>query len=440
MTTAKIFQKGAFRLESGLTGANQAPGWGSVNANTPLGANHAIPYVNLAKSPNISTVEDNSITSEGFMDIPRQTGTYIEQPLSFVNKFDGINPLLYWAFGLEDEVLPVVCYTCSTVSVDPSPGDTYDDADAHSCTFLRKEVNKSTTYYIFTQSAAPTLTTGDLTRTSGAGDATITFTARSSLMYEHIFQLDVQRHLVAPTTAQQLAAYTAGDLKCRMALIGVNVDTSSDVVIYNTMCKKLNITSSAGDMSMMTTDFLARNQVRGDYSSSTWTYPSTLSDSDNNILHHLWHMQLGTAIGSLTTLGVTSFDIGIDIPLQAIQDTVSGLYLAEPVMEGKYGISLNWILSRYSATTWQDLRDAWTSVVGRFSATSGYYLQEFLINEAIITAAGPDEDSVSKEPLEISTGYNSTNNWSTYMYGSTLAHSPVMLRVRNTTSGNMMLS
>ena len=438
---AKIFQKAAFRLESGKTGAGQASCWGSTNVNTTLGANRAIPYTSFGRTPTINTVKDNSIIGEGFEDAPRKTGSFVEQSIGFINKFDGINPLLFWGFGLEDEVLPVICYVLSTVSVDPSPGDTYTDGDAHVCTFLRKEVNKSATFYIFTQTVAPTATTGTLTRTAGAGDVTLSYTARSSLMYEHIFQLDPhERHLTAPRSEEQLADYDTGDLKCRMALMGVNMGPSIDILNYNAMCKKISVSSSAGEVSNIVTEFLAHSQAIGDYTSSSWTFPTTVNDSDSNIIHHLWQMQLGTAIGSMTTLGVTSFDLGIEVPLQVIQDTISGLYLAEPVMEGKYVISLDWVLSRYSATTWQDLRDAWTSVVARISATQGYYLQEFLINNAIIATAGPDEDSVSKEPLKIETGFLSTNNWATYMYGSTLTHSPIMLRVRNTTSTNMMLT
>ena len=441
MAYAKVFQKGAFKNESGSYSGLLSPGWGNgPAAGFALGTDDAIPYLSLGKSKTIGIVNDDSIISEGFADVPRKVSSYVEQSISCVNKFDGINKMLYWVAGLEDEVLPVVCYVTNAVSTLPVGGNTYSDG-TNTVTFLRREVNKDATYLIFTQSAVVAGQSGTLTRTSGSGDATITFTAHSGILYEHIFQFDPhERHLVAPRSEEQLAGYTVGDLKCRMATIGVNMDADSDIVTSNAMCKRFSLSSNAGALSELAFDYLGHSQTIGDADSPLWTYPATLNDSDNNIVHHQMHVQLGTAIGSMTSLGVTSLELSSEIPLQVIQDTISGLYLVEPVMEGKYSNSINLTLSRYSATTWQTYRDAWTEVVARISATSGYLLQEFLVNNAVISQAGPDEDNVSKEPLKLDPGYLDTNRWSSYMYGSTLSHSPIMVRVRNTTSANMALA
>lgn len=434
---AKIFQKGAFKLESGKTGAGQAPGWGDTVS--VLGANDALPYNALGKAKTVNSVKDNSITAQGFSELPRKVSNYVEQPLSLNNRYDGLNHLLYWALGLEDNVQAVVCYVCNTVATDPVPGDTYTDAQSHVCTFLRKEVNRATTYYIFAQSVVPTLTTGDLTRTSGAGDNTITFTARSPLMYEHVFKFDPRsRHNVAIPTDEQLSFYDSGDIKCRTAIIGVNMDPGVDIVSTNAMCKKIAFASSAGEIATIETDFLAYNQTVLDAAAETWTYPDTLRDSDNLIMHHDFLVQLGTTVSSLTTVGVTSFNIDTEIPLQVLQDTVSGQYIVEPVMEGQYIFDMALVLSRYTATTWQELTDAWTQVVARVAATQGYYLQEFLINNAIINSPGPDEDAVSKENVKLIISDSTVDNWEDYLYGLDMDHGPVTLRVRNLTVNNQM--
>jgi hypothetical protein len=437
----KIFQKAAFRLESGKVGVNQAPGWGSTNVNTPLGSNCALPYLSFSKSKTINTVSDNSIVGQGYADLPRKVSSYVEQGITFVNKFDGLNALLYWAFGREDAVKSVICYTCSTPVTEPIPGATYTDPSSNSLVFLRKEINKSTTFYIFSQSVAPVATSGTLTKVTGTG-SNLTFSLRSVLMYEHIFTLDpLNRHLIAPEVSERLTGYSVGDLKCRMALLGLNLGSNTDLINYNAMCKKINFTSNAASLSEITIDYLAREQSIGNFTSSNWTYPPGLVDSDSDIIHHQYFVQLSEAsVISLIPVGVTSIELGFESPLQVLQDTSSGLYLAEPVMEGKYIINSNITLSRYSSTTWQSICDAWTQVVARISATDGYYLQEFLINNAIITAAGPDEDNVSKEPLTVSSGNYETNRWSSYMYGMVQSHSPLMLRVRNLTVENMMLS
>lgn len=437
---SKIFQKAAFRLESGKTGVNQAPGWGAVNANTLLGSGHAFPYLSLGKTKTVNSVEDNSITSLGFKEIPRKISNYAETSISLNNRFDGLNPMLYWMFGLEDEVQSVVCYVCSEVTTVPAAGDTYSDGP-NTCTFLRREINKSTTFYIFSQDDVPTGATGTLTRLVGSGDATLTFTARSPLMYEHILMLDSRsRHLIDVPTDEQLTDYDSGDKKCRMALIGINMDTDLDFVYQNAMCKKFSIASNAGEISTISNDFLAYDQTIGDQDSDTWTYPSGLQDSDNLIMHHDWLVQLAEFdSSSLTTVGVTSFNLNVDIPLQVIQDTVSGLYIVEPVLEGKYGTDLDLVLSRYSSTAWQSIMDNWSSVKARLSATSGYCLQEILVNMAKLVSE-PDDDNVTKENLKLSAGDYDSNNWAYEMPGATMRHSPIMLRVRNLTSTNSMLS
>jgi hypothetical protein len=441
--SVKVLQTGAFKNEVGVTGATQSPGWGQTGSEEALGANDAFPYVELGKGKTLSYEKDNSVTSAAFEEVPRMVTQYVEKSVSTYFRAAGLNRFNYWMFGFELAPVTVCVFVLTTPSVDPTGGATYRDTDDNDFTFLRKETNRTTTYYVFRcdDSTAPTLATGNLTKQAGTGDATLSFTAHSVVMYEHTYELDAhERHFTAFRTAEQITGYTSGDKKNRMATIGIKMGTN-DFRYRNAMCKKFGLKSSAAQMAMWTMDFCGYDEGRDDYSSGDWTYPATLQAFDNVFAHHQMRVELGPDESTLTALGVTDIDLGVEIPLKMEQDTNSGLYLTEPVFEGKYGFNCNLILSRYSAETWQGYRDAWTTLVGRISAEYGYYRTEFLFHQAKLPEAGPDDSDVAKENLNLVMGYSSTNSWSTYLYGITfIQKSPLIMRVRDLVSSNTMFS
>jgi hypothetical protein len=98
-------------------------------------------------------------------------------------------------------------------------------------------------------------------------------------------------------------------------------------------------------------------------------------------------------------------------------------------------------LSRFTAETYQDLMDAWTTVCGIISATYGHYRTEIIINAAKVKSPGASDDNIAKEVLEIIPFYTETNNFANWLAGNTLVHnSPIMLRVRDTSSVNSMFA
>ena len=442
-TSVKINQLGAFQLEAGQAGAGLSPGWGQSGSEEALGANDAFPWTSFGKGKTINSERPNEITSEAYPDIPQKVGEYVDKSISLYPRFysSKFGSMLYWMWGFENSIVKVGVFTLTTPSVEPVAGATYRDTDTNDFTFMRKETWGTTIYYIFRcdDSAVPTLATGNLTKQAGTGDATLTFSARSALMYEHLFELDAhERHLVDYRTAEQITGWGAGDKKNRMATLGIKLGTN-DYRYKNAMCKGFSLKSSAGSFTELSADFIAYDEDRGDYSSANWTFDSGFNVSDSIIAHHNWLMQVGASATTLVDLGVTSFDLGVSIPLQVIQDTVSSTHIAEPVFEGKYGITCGMVISRHTVDTYQDYRDAWTSVVARMAARSGYYMQEFLVNETKITEAGPDDGEVPTNALKLDVGYSSTNNWSTWLYGNTLIQSgPVVLRWRNDDSTNHM--
>lgn len=443
----KVLQTGAVELESG-DNTDQSPGWGESGSEETLGANDGFPWLNFTKGKTIDTVEDNSVTSVAFQDTPRQVTQYVERGIGYHPRFvnaSGVNAmgkLNYWMFGFENTVKEVTVFTLSVPSVEPVAGAVYRDTDLNDFTFMRKETdNGGTIRYVFEadDSTAPTLQSGDLDQVSGTGDDPLTFSAHSGVMYEHLYELDAhERHLTSYRTAEQITGWTSGFLKNRMATLGIAMGLN-DFRYKNAMCKKFGFVSAAGGLAEMNSEFLAYTEDRGDYSSSSWTYPTSLIDSDNIIAHHQLMFEVGTAEGSLTALGITNVNLDCTIPLQVIQDTTSGLYISEPVMEGKYECELAATLSRYSADTYQDLTDAWTSVVVRLAANYGWYMTEFLVQEAKIAESGPDDDDVAKENLAFRPGYTTSNNWSTWLSGNSLIqNSPILMRVRDADSQNYM--
>jgi len=444
MASVKIEQVGAFQLEAGQAGGAQSPGWGESGSEESLGANDAFPWVDFGKGKTVNVAEPNEITSEGFQDIPVKVTEYTEKPLSTYARFAGLGAFNYWMWGFENSIVKVAVFTITTPSVDPTAGAVYDEevgGGGNGYTFLREETWGSTTYLIFraVDSAVPAGQSGTLYKQSGTGDATLAYTAVSALMYEHLYELDAhERHLADYRTAEQISGWGAGDKKNRMATLGIKLDTN-DFRYKNAMCKKFGFSSSAGELAMHPMEFVAYDEERADYSSASWTFPATFHASDNIVGHHQLVCEIGTAEGAMVAVGVTNVEFSVDIPLQIIQDTISGTHLAEPVMEGKYGVGLSMALSRHSADTYLGYRDAWTTVIGRVAGRYGYYMQEFLFNEMKVPEAGPNQDDVPKENLRFAAGYSTSNNWSSWLYGNTLIQDgPVCFRVRNLDSVNHM--
>lgn len=445
MASVKALQKAAFKLEKGLI-EDQSPGWGEVGSEQTLGAGDAFPYLSLGKGKTINTVEDESITTNGFKDTPRKTGEFIEKSLEHDAYFTDMNNKHFWAFGFENSIVEECCFIITDPGVEPIAGAVYNDIDDNSFTFLRKEVHGSLVYYIFRcdDHTVPALTTGNLDRVSGVGDDPLVFTSRSSLMYNHLYELDAhERHLTEYRLAEEIAGYTSGDLKNRMATIGLAL--VNDMIYKNAMCSKWSISSSAGQVAKFMYDFIAYTESRGDYSSSSWTFPSGIITNTNRMSHDQFKVEVGTNENSLYTLGISDFDVNIEIPLNKIQDTASGLYLAEPVFEGQYSLGCNLVISRHTANTYQDLMDAWTTVCVRISAVYGYYRFELLINAAKVKSPGASDDDVARENLELVPYYTtpgvSSNNFATWLYGNTLIQkSPIILRVRDLSSINQMFA
>jgi hypothetical protein len=398
--------------------------------------------------------EDATITGAAFKDTPRLVGEHIEDSLSTYARYSGQNDFLYWIFGMEHAPVKVCLITTSTVGSIIN-GDTYEDESSNSFTILRKEIRKDTASHYVIRCDDSVIVNGDLTLNVGTGVATIVPTTISIMLYEHLYELDAfERHQTdfkttgtnryTPDVGEDTElgplnvngnTLASGDKKCRRAIIGKRLSTG-DFMFPGSMCKKFNFKSEAGKLSTISTDYIARDKEISDTDSSTWTLKSALVTNDNVIAHHNTTVSITeTDTTALSSLGVTSVDLSIEIPLSVDQDTISGLYIAEPIFEGTYVFSTNITLSRHSAATFEALRDAWTSVCIRIESMSGDEKFSLFIEQAKLASAGPDDGDISREPIDFIIGKSEVDVFTENLYGyKNINSSPVLLLVRNTDS------
>jgi hypothetical protein len=442
-TTVKNVRKGVFRIEQGATEV----AWGTGGVDFTSDVDNLFPYLTLGAKKKVGHVTDDSIVGLAFSPTPNLVSGYVEDSLSAMAKYERQLDFLTWAFGFNSIPVKAVCFVLSAGT--PVVGDTYT-TDSKTFTFKRTEANRAGTLYTFTPTTvAPTTATGTLTRTGGTGSATCTYTAVSVLMYERVYELDAKnRHVVAPAAAAYthqaalgIEGYTglSTRYKNRRASMAV-ANGPADVLMINTMCKKFGLGSSAGDYAKWAADFCGYSQTRGSYGSANWIPQSAdIMNADLDLLHHQLEFSVGTAEGSMVDLGVTDFSFDVGIPLQVQQDCISGTYMQEPVMEGKYDIKVSATLSRHANDVYQAYRDAWTEVLVRAKYVSGYRLISFMFGSNKISDAGPDDGGVAKEPLVFTPGWQATKPFPLALTGALYQGSPINVLVRDTNALNPLI-
>lgn len=102
--TKKIESIAAFRLEMGKMAGTTIPAWSfGGNSISVLGAGHGIPILSGQHKGMVDTVDDDSIEGVAFRDLPVQSGIGANVDGIELNmRYDGLDRLLYWAFGYED--------------------------------------------------------------------------------------------------------------------------------------------------------------------------------------------------------------------------------------------------------------------------------------------------------------------------------------------------
>ena len=451
--TPQMFQKAAFKMEQGSTGAGQSLGWGDPDSAEVLGSGDAVPYLSLETNPEIATKEDESITSSAFAASPRLVGKTLSKPFTFYDRYYGLNRLYYWLMGFENEPKEVVVFNASATpwsASEPVPGTTFVQA-TNEYSYLRREpvrdTNGNITYiYIFLNddSIAPSAS-GDLTLDGGSD--TFTYTARSGTMYEHLYELNASgRRLRDYLAAEQITGYSSGDKLNLMATIGRRM-SGYDQIIQNSICKNWSWKLSAGDLSQFETGFIGYDLKQGDYASANWTLPTGLTNNNSVPPSHETVFKIGSifeGVGEdMVSLGLSEATLMCEMSPEEIQTYLSGVWLAEPIMGDKYKLSLTATIARHDGQTYENLRDNQTLVCAQIISNMGYHMREFLIKGALISNSGPDSSKVAQEPLQLGIGYiaQADNPFTDHLYGNTeIQSSPILARIRNESSINEMFA
>jgi len=464
--TTKFSQTVARSLENGLTGGSQSDGWGGSSALKTLGANSALPYMDMDTSPEYSFKDDPSIINNAFSAAPRLVGKGLSKIMSFQDRYYGQNDMNYWMFGYEILPVQVVCFT--SIEADPwvgdapAVGDVYTDG-VTSFTYLRTETTRDidgeeSSVFVFsnaTDGALPTEPTPPAYETLD-GTTNPTYDFRWSFrcqadMFEHVYELDAQgRRFRDYLTAEQITGWSSGDKKNIMMTFGKKFDTY-DQVIQNATCKNWSYKIAAGDTAEIECGYIGYNQVRGDYSSADWTLQSGGALSANVPAAHETTFKLGTIFSGPTAdmvnLSMKEITVAADFPLDESQSLTSGVWLDVPILNGKYGLTLTGIISRHLVTTYQDMMDDLTSACAQIKSSQGWYMKEYLIKQATVTSAGPDNSPVIMENLNLGIEYNeaANNPFALASYSHLegfveVQNSPILLRVRDYNSVNVMFA
>lgn len=447
--TPKIFETGAMVMENGQTGASQSDGWGGDNSAKTLGAGDAFPYLSFGNKVTPTFKEDESITTKAFKASPRITGMKIDNPISFYARYLGLDRFHYWMFGFENVVKPAVVFR--STSTDPfggdvvSPGDVYSDG-TNDFTFLRTEVTRAESLYIFGATVIPTLSSGTLT----GGTNGFVYTSASALMYEHLYELDAsgRRYRFYNSAEQTALSLLPTDKRNLMCTLGKRM-SNYDLQYQNSMVKDFKFSMKAGDFGTWEGNYVAYEEARGNYGSSDWTLTDGLCDNSKVPTHFESRFRIGTnptlvngALDGLVDLGLTEFNMAVGTPLQEIQDYISGLSIAEPVLEDPYSIELSGTISRHTVSTYQDYRNNETKVVAQHISNQGDYMQELLFKEVTIKESGPNDAKVAEEPLSMESSFvcGATHKFQDWVYGNVeLQKSPVLFRVRDNNPNNEMV-
>ena len=507
MSDVKTLHKAAFALESD----KPAAAWGS-GANTVIGQK-MFPFLEFSPQKTINHEQNNSIYSDGFKETPRVVTNYLEASFSHYQWFKGpLKDIAFWAFGYELPPVPVVVITAN-LTIELQQNAVYKNGAGASFVFLRKEEYRDETLYVFV-SEEKALPGSTLTKVDGTGDTEITVSKSSSVMYEHLFELDKDSRHVCPykelqkpltviyITADLIDVPGEGDVyqngisqfvyagtdisgskyrfiwktgspiiegvlsrvsgegdetispdtvypekyevgldfqdlgstidKCRRATLHFGTEVT-DQRLRNCVCKRFTLHSEASKFWEVTNEFLGYDCEKGKYFSSGDSFPDATLDASNIIAHHQTQVLLGPKNFEVP-VGITSLDVGVEIPLEVGQDTLSSVYLKEPIFNGKYDISFNAILSRYSSDVFQGYRDNWTDLIGVVRAKEGFFSAGYYFNALKEAEASLDDSEVTKQNLNLIPYYDSANNLDAYFpsnYFPQQMKSPVLYMVRD---------
>jgi len=224
--------------------------------------------------------------------------------------------------------------------------------------------------------------------------------------YRKCYELDShERHFTAYRTAEQTAGdYNADDRKNRFGTFAFALGPN-DYRYHHQLCSGFSIASTADDgMVKCTAKAMGPKEGRADYSSSSWTYATALQGSSNSVLHRHLTFSVKPSGGAYVELGVSNFNVEVEIPLSIKRDCESGLYIIEPTLAGQVSVSGSFVISRHSVDTYMGYRDSWQECVIKAVYTTGSYSWGLYFPSVVLSDASLTEEDVPTHPITFNCG------------------------------------
>jgi hypothetical protein len=263
---------------------------------------------------------------------------------------------------------------------------------------------------------------------------------RTGGIYSHLFELDSHERELAPyrTSEQTAGSYAATDRKNRYAMIAKKLGTQDHRWPFS-LCKSFSFQSSAGSQLKATMKAQALREDRGSYNSGAWTIPAGVSGTDNEAMHHHLNFSIGVA-GALVDLAITDLNITCDIPLTVEQDSESGLYISEPVLNGKYDLKVSFTIARHSVDTYLAYRDSFTELAASAIWTKGTYEMGLYFPSLKMANANVSDDEIARQPVELVLGNMTGSNPFTSLISTHALkqNGPMFCMTKDTNSTNEM--
>lgn len=458
--SSKPNQSGAFGVELSGSGADVHGGWGTKPPLKPLSKKAGFSYLTFEHDVDTVLERDTSITSRVFQTSEREVGRTLDRSLSFNNRCEGVDKPLAWMTGWEGKTKQIIVFAVTAVT-NAVTGDTFT-FEGKTYTFVRQYLartitNKTINFAVFVPAVStdfPTVQSGVL---EGGSKTDLTFT-KASLMYEHLYEVanDVRNNRpYTSTEISKLGAQVNGlvDTRTCLASLAKNFPEYS-FLFETTKCSKFGFKWSPAKFTEVTAGWVGYDQARikktdASHSDIDYGMDCSMVESNNIFAHNQSRVEIGLSGvkyngTNYTFYPVTDMNVDVEYPLQKQQDTESGLFLVDPILNGLISISAGLTITQSKDEQFMEWRDSRQTLSARISSVSGEYSQELLIKKFTLPKAGPDGGDVAAEPLTLSVsltcGGHAFEDWLKDEAGINheIMGSPILLRVVNTNPYNEM--
>lgn len=209
---------------------------------------------------------------------------------------------------------------------------------------------------------------------------------------KHVLELDDNLHREGWLAGEERypsggggGTWNAGDQKVRSGVLALAKQVN-DWKFHSVMVNRMTV---RGEMKRVSIEYelIGYNLVRGSYNSANWTLAT---DKRNVIMPGVLTFKINN-----TAYGISRYEISLDNNLISERDTASGLFIREPVRNGKRTVQFGFDFLRYESNTFLDNLDNDTERYCSFKHVSndyalGFYFSAFKFEKIDAPIAGSE--------------------------------------------------